>query len=1099
MVDASKDLMEALRTDASPSGYASFPIVGIGASAGGLEAFTRLLEHLPTTTGMAYVFVQHLDPSHSSLLPELLARVTKMPLCAAQDQMRVEPDHVYIIPSNADLTLSQGTLQLLPRTQQSGQHLTIDRFFRSLAQDRNRQAIGVLLSGTASDGTAGLEAIKAQGGMTFAQNAQSAKYPQMPQHAIAAGYVDRILPPEEIARVLITLNKHPTLTAAISMEPHALAPSEQQAFTKIRLLLGSATNVDFLAYRPATLQRRILRRMAVVQIDQLPAYATYLDDHPAEVEALSQEVLIHVTSFFRDATAFEALPRLVFPALVQQLSPGDPIRLWVAGCSTGEEVYSLAICLLEFLQERALVHPFQLFATDIDAAAIKHARAGIYLMKTMQTVSPQRLQRFFVPLDRRGERYQISKAIRERCVFARHNLANDPPFSRLDMVSCRNVLIYLTPVLQEHVLQTLHYALKPHGFLLLGASESVGLSSTLFTRVEPHQKLFTKKSWGRTLSLSQTLPGDERSITTREESVTKEAEEMSHPFDAQQEVDHLLLTTYAPASVVVDAEMQILHIRGRIGPYLEPAAGKASFHLLKWARDGLKLGLCTAIHTAQKEERPIIREGLQVSGTTRMVRVTVVPLKEPSMTRCFLVLFEEGVPPVIEPAAFGSQSGRRGKRTDTAAQMAALQQELATTQAEVLAILQERDLTNEHLQAANEEVRSSNEELQSLNEELETSQAELQAINEELTTANQELQTRNEQLRVAQDYAESIVETIGEPLIVLSADLRVQRANTAFYQFFGVTPQETEQHLLYELGNGQWNLPQLRELLEKIEDTNQSFHDVEVEHHFPSIGHKIMRLGGRRIVSERKGSRDHLILLAMEDITARRELERQKETFLGMVGHELKTPLSSAKVFIQLLGRRVRRAGDEPMATELERIDTQLDKLASLIGGLLDASALETGTFSMRPAPFAVDGLVREIVEEREHSAPGRLRLEGIVKAEAYGDRERTGQVLLNLLTNALKYSAPSEPVWVRTSVSADRITLSVQDRGVGIPQDQQARIFERFARLDQPEQEKVPGVGLGLYIAAQIVTHQGGRIWVESPPGKGTTFFFTLPLASQP
>ena len=1102
MVDMSNDLIDAQSPDASQFEPASFPIVGIGASAGGLEAFTQLLAHLPTTTGMAYIFVQHLAPSHSSILPDLLARVTKMPLRVAQDQMIVEQNHVYVIPPNADLTLEQGIIQLLPRTQQGGQHLTIDRFFRSLAQDRSRQAIGVLLSGTAFDGTLGLEAIKAGGGMTFAQSVQSAEYPQMPQHAIATGWVDQILSPHEIASALITLSEHPSITSTISMEPRAFTLSEQQAFTRIRQVLTCATNVNFLAYRPATLQRRILRRMAVMQIDQLIAYATYLDDHPAEVEALSQEVLIHVTNFFRDPSTFEAVTRLVFPELVQHRLPEDPIRLWVAGCSTGEEVYSLAICLLDFLEERALQIPFQIFATDVDASALKRARAGVYLMKNMQEVSVQRLQRFFVPMDRSGEHYQISKAIRERCVFARQNVANDPPFSHLDLISCRNVLMYLTPALQEKVLQTLHYALKPHGFLLLGTSESVGPGSTLFSREEPNQKLFTKKSWERSLPLSQVVPADQRIIKTRAESVIEGAENMIQTFDVQQEADRLLMTTYAPASVVIDTEMQIIHIRGRTGPYLEPAPGKANFHLFKWTRDGLQLGLRTAIQAAQKEDHPIIREGLRVNGTTRSVRITVVPLKGTSTARYFLILFEEGPPPaslVTKPTVFAYLPGRRDRRAADVVRITALEQELATTQSEVQAMLEGHERVSEHLQEANEETRSSNEELQSINEELETSQAELQAINEELTTANQELQTRNEQLRVAQDYAESIVETIREPLVVLSVDMQVQRANTAFYQFFRVTPTETEHHLLYELGNGQWNHSLLHDLLAQMEVTNQSFHDIEVEHHFPTIGHKIMQLSGRRIVGEHTGIRGHLILLAMEDITARKELERQKETFLGMVSHELKTPLTSAKGFVQLLQRRMKKAGDEHTATELGRIDERLDKLSYLIGGLLDASALGTGTFSMHPALFAVGDLVREIVEECGHTAPGRLHLEDTVQVEAYGDRERTGQVLLNLLTNALKYSAPPDPVWVRTSVNKNEITLSVQDRGVGIPQDQQARIFERFARLDQTRGNRVPGVGLGLYIAAQIVTHQGGRIWVESIPGKGTTFFFTLRFSPQP
>jgi len=1071
------------------SGYVSFPIVGIGASAGGLEAFTQLLEHLPTTTGMAYVFVQHLDPSSPSILPELLAQMTKMPLHTAQDQMSVEPDHVYVIPSNTDLTISQGTLHLIPRTQQHGQHLTIDRFFHSLAQDRTHQAIGVLLSGTAFDGTAGLEAIKKQGGMTFAQNAPSAKYSQMPQHAIAAGCVDQILPPAAIARVLSTLSWQQRLPTATALETQRLSPSEQQAFTRILLLLSTTTDVDFLAYRPATLQRRIVRRMAMVQIDQFSAYATYLDDHPAEVTALSQELLIHVTSFFRDPDTFEALTRLVFPELVQNLSSGDPIRLWVAGCSTGEEVYSLAICLLEFLEERSLAPPIQFFATDIDTAALKQARAGIYETKLLQGVSSARLQRFFVPIDRRGERYQISKAIRERCIFATHNVANDPPFSRLDLVSCRNVLMYLLPGAQEKVLQTLHYALKPHGFLLLGASEGVGTSTTLFTRLEQHQQIFAKKSQGRSLPLHQVVPGGESTVGMRQERLDRRAEAMMKTFDVQQETDRLLLTTYVPASVVIDAEMQILYVRGHISPYLEPAPGKANFHLLKWVREGLKLGLRATIHAAQNADQPIKRDGLQVSGTNRMVQITVVPLKESSMTHCFLIVFEESLSPPLH-------GRKQGKQTGEAARIAALEQELATTQAEVQAILEEHDSANERLQTANEESQSSNEELRSLNEELETSQAELQASNEELRTANQELQTRNEQLRAAQDYAESIVETIREPLVVLSGDLRLQRANTAFYQFFRVTPPETEHRLLSELGNGQWDLPPLRKLLEEMQITNRSFHSFEVEHHFPAIGYKIMMLNGRRIVHEREGTGKHLILLAMEDITVRRELERQKETFLGMVSHELKTPLTAVKGFLQLLERRVRKAGDEQTATEIGTVDMHLDTLDHLIDSLLDASALESGMLSIHLAPFVVDDLVRAIIEDLGSPA-SRLHLEEAVRAQAYADQERTGQVVRNLLANALKYSAPTEPVGVRISASEDEITVSVQDHGRGIPQDQQARIFERFARLDQSE--RVPGTGLGLYIAAQIVAQQGGRIWMESPPGKGATFFFTLPLAREP
>ncbi|GCE11607.1 chemotaxis protein CheB [Tengunoibacter tsumagoiensis] len=1070
----------------------SFRIVGIGASAGGLEAFTQLLSHLPSVTGMAYIFVQHLDPNHQSILPDLLARVTRIPVYVIQDLMRVEPDHVYVIPPNVDLIIEQRTLRLLPRTQQGGQHLTIDRFFRSLATDQKQQAIGVVLSGTASDGTAGLQAIHEQGGMTFAQTIESSAYPQMPQHAIASNCVDQILSPEGIALELQDLIEHPYFETLFPLEPDRLSVDELQAFTVIRQLLCEATGVDFLAYRMTTLQRRILRRMAVVQVDQFLAYSLYLKDHPSEMEALSQEVLIHVTRFFRNQSAFEAITRVVFPGIVPHLLPGNPIRIWIAGCSTGEEVYSLAILLLEFRETHGLALPFQIFATDIDTGVLKQARAGIYQRKALQDVSSERLQRFFLPLDRSGERYQVNASIREQCVFARHNLAYDPPFSRLDLLSCRNVLIYLMPSAQEKVLQTLHYALKPHGFLVLGASESVGPDSGLFTRVEPHQKIFTKKSWKQNFLPPVIGPGDDR--VARPEGVKKEVQKMLHMPTLQQEAERLLLTTYAPACVVLDADLQILHLRGNTNLYLEPVAGKATFHVLKWAREGLKLGLRATILAAQKEDRPVSRDQLRLSNMNNLVRITVVPLKASSLVNGFLVIFEDDGP-VITPTLLSNFLGR-GARRDGAARIAVLEQELAKTWAEVQLTLDADEKANVSLQEANEEVHSSNEELQSINEELETSQAEVQAINEELTSTNQELQTRNEQLRIAQDYAESIVETVREPLVVLNADMRVQSANTSFYTFFHVVPPQVIQRTLWELGNGQWDRPDVHRLIQEAQDIHHTFHDIEVEHDFPTIGHRVVLLSGRSIISERKGTRDHLILLAIEDITARKELERQKETLLSMVSHELNTPLTSAKGFVQLLQRRMKKAEDQQMVSELVQIDGSLDRLSDLIRGLLDESALEAGMFSIHPDTFVVNDLVQEVIKEQQSIWPDRIRLETLTSIRAYADRERTGQVLRNLLSNALKYSPIQEPVWVSVQVIDAIIQFSVQNQGKGIPQDQQARIFERFVRIDAPEHHAVKGMGLGLYIAAQIVRQQGGKIWVESAPNQGATFFFTLSLA---
>jgi two-component system CheB/CheR fusion protein len=879
----------------------TFPIVGIGASAGGLEAFRSLFAHLPATTDMAYIVVQHLDPHRPGLLPGLLSRVTKMPVCEGQNDMLVQPNHVYVIPPNADLLLENGALKLLPRTETRGQHLAINTLFCSLAEECKQQAIGVLLSGTGSDGTIGLQAIKTAGGIAFAQDAHSARYPQMPQSAIAAGCVDCMLPPEEIARELAQLSTHASLILLPRVSPPEVLPEEEQILTDILLTLRGRTGVDFLEYKPATLKRRIEHRMTALHLGRLGDYAGYLNTHQDEVEALYQDVLVHVTSFFRDPEAFDALNRLTFPEIVEHHVPGETLRIWVPGCSTGEEAYSLAICLIEFLEKHSLTLPIQLFATDINPRALSQARTGIYPSSSLATVSKERLERFFTPVDQTQGTYRIAKGVREWCVFALHNMVKDPPFSHLDLISCRNVLIYLGKTLQQKALQTFHYALSPHGFLLLGTSESVDPLSQLFADVERRQKLYRKKT-ARNSPLFYPVVSREIEVTNspRERGIQM-PEEVSKGFDLQQEADHLLLTHYVPASVVVDANMEILHVRGRTGSYLELAPGKASFNLLKMARAGLLPGLRTILHTARKENRAVMKESLQVSdtGTTREVRLSVVPIKGSANEPYFLVLFEEvSALPTHFPATPQDEQGSNvRKRGPAARRISALEQELAVSQAEMQAMLEERNAANEELQAANEEtlasneeLQSVNEELQSVNEELQTSKEELQAINEELTTTNQELETRNEQIRESQEYADAIVETVREPLLVLNADLRVQRANTAFYLLFGGVPQEVDGQYFYELGKGQWNIPQLRTLLEKILVINQSFHDFEVEHNFSTLGHRIMLLNGRRIRRDGQPARNQLILLAIEDITERKEMERRKDVLLDRAIQEHKTP-----------------------------------------------------------------------------------------------------------------------------------------------------------------------------------------------------------------
>ena len=482
---------EVSNPDQSTPPDRAFPVVGIAASAGGLEAFTELICHLPTNTGMAFVLVQHLSPDHESLLPEILGRVTEMPVRQVQDCMEVEPNEIYVIPPNTQMTLVDGLLHLAPRQKTAGKYMQGDTFFKSLAVDRGNKAIAVVLSGIDGDGAQGLTAIKVAGGVTFAQCEATARFDSMPNTAVATGNVDFVLPPQGIAAELANLSRSPYLFYPEPIQVVKELPGASDALTTIFARLRTTTGVDFTAYKSTTLDRRMQRRMLLCKFENLQDYAQFLQEHPEEVKALYEEILIHVTSFFRDPEAFEHLKEQVFPTISQNKSIDTPIRIWVAGCSTGEEVYSIAICLLEFFHDRATVPPIQLFATDISEAAIAKARAGFYLESQMEGVSPERLNRFFVPMSMGG--YQISSTIRELCVFARHNLVGDPPFSNLDLISCRNVMIYLSEPLQERIISLFHYSLNLMGFLMLGTSESVKQASDLFTPVHEPTKIYSSK------------------------------------------------------------------------------------------------------------------------------------------------------------------------------------------------------------------------------------------------------------------------------------------------------------------------------------------------------------------------------------------------------------------------------------------------------------------------------------------------------------------------------------------------------------------------------------------------------------------------------
>jgi two-component system, chemotaxis family, CheB/CheR fusion protein len=813
---------ERKETSRAGDSSATFPIVAIGASAGGLEAFSNLLRALPPEPGLALVFIPHLDPTHESAMVELLSRTTRLPVHQAAEGTRVAVNSVYVLPPNSDMTISEGVLHLVRRGAERGHHMPIDTFLRSLADDQTSNAIGVILSGTANDGTLGLAAIKDNAGTTFAQDTDSAKYDGMPNSAIASGVVDYVLPPDRIAQELIRIQKQPSEQEF----PKDTFDGKDRLMKDVFRLLKGYSKVDFVDYKVATIRRRILRRMNINHINELRDYVKLLHRNPEEVESLYRDVLINVTSFFRNPEVFNSLHEVVYPKILGDRSSSEPIRVWVPGCSTGEETYSHAISLVETLSELRVEIPIQIFGTDLSENAIQKARAGIYKENIASEVSEVRLRRFFhkVPSG-----YQISKSIRDMCVFARQNVFSDPPFSRMDLISCRNVLIYLSPVLQKKVIPIFHYALKPNGFLLVGNTEGLlGSGAEIFDLVDRKSKIYQKKSvpspvtFGLTISAHETTEGrlDKQHRPNREDELAKT------PADVQREADRLLLTKYVPSAVVVNDDLEILQSRGKTNRYLELPTGRASLNLLKMARSGLLYELRGLLERARKTSVPVSKDDISVEDANEkaVVRIEIIPFRTPARDqRHFLVLFEEKESQKLpEPKVVPRQSARELADAKDV-QIAQLKQELASTKEYLQSIIEAQEATNEELQSANEEIQSGNEELQSTNEELQTSKEELESANEELNTVNEEIQHRNQQLGQLSNDLINILNSATIPIVMLGEDLHIRRFTPEAERIFGFTNHDMGKALTHLSLNievpqlERWMLDVMRDVTMKTE------------------------------------------------------------------------------------------------------------------------------------------------------------------------------------------------------------------------------------------------------------------------------------------
>ncbi|WP_211162894.1 chemotaxis protein CheB [Aromatoleum diolicum] len=739
----------------------AFPIVGIGASAGGLEALEQFLAKIPAGSGMAYVIVQHLDPTHKGMMPELLQRTTAMPVVQAKNRLKVKPDHVYVIPPNRDMSILRGALYLFEPAAPRGLRLPIDFFLRSLGDDRHQLAVGVILSGMGSDGSAGMRAIKENAGLTLAQDPASAAFSAMPRSAIDAGVVDIVASAAELpARILASL-RHGTNAAAA--EP-VVDGQLQSGLEKVLILLRAHNGQDFSLYKKTTLYRRIERRMGIHQIDRIATYVRFLQENPQELELLFREFLIGVTNFFRDPAAWDRLRDEALPPLFARSHAGRVLRAWVPGCSTGEEAYSLAITFKEAIERHKPAGRFslQIFATDLDGDAIDRARQGRYPSNIVADVSPERLARFFVATD---DGYQVCKEIREMVVFAPQNLIQDPPFTKLDLLLCRNLLIYFSAELQKKLLPLFHYSLTPGGVLFLGNSEALGSATDLFAPLDAKARLFRRIDIP-TQAIEIDFPAHFRSLSVGE----GEVKGPPPPANLQSLADQLLLRQFAPAAVLVNERGDIIYINGRTGRYLEPAAGKANWNIHAMAREGLRAEIGSALHQVTRNGGRIERADISVSvdGTTRRVGLVVQLIEEPEPLRGMVMIAFSELPPLPETRKGGGRAPRGARQVE-------LERELQQARDEIRTLREEMQVSQEELKSANEELQSTNEELQSTNEELTTSKEEMQSLNEELQTVNVELQSKVDDLSCANNDMQNLLNSTEIATIFLDSRLHVRR------------------------------------------------------------------------------------------------------------------------------------------------------------------------------------------------------------------------------------------------------------------------------------------------------------------------------------
>jgi two-component system CheB/CheR fusion protein len=1095
----------------------NFFIVGIGASAGGLDAFKKFLKAIPLKSGMAYVLVQHLDPNHDSLLPQILSKITALPVNEVTDDIHLAPNNIYVIPENKTLTSVDGVLKLTPRTKLKTNNL-IDVFFKSLAEIHKKQAVGVVLSGLGNDGTLGLKEIKAHGGITFAQELQSAAYDSMPRSAMEAQVVDFVLIPEKIPGKLVQLKKrNKTKKGKVNLLP----VSEESAFNQILYIIHQRSGVDFSHYKKTTLHRRIERRLILKKIEKIADYLLFIRTNKTEQDLLFQDLLIPVTSFFRDEEIFRSLKDTIFPLLLKNKPAKETIRVWSAGCSTGEEAFSLAICLSEFLGENLSGRQIQIFASDISEKAIDTARRAVYNKTNLKRFSAAHLKTYFV---KAAEGYQLNKSIRDMCVFAIHNFVKDPPFSKIDLISCRNALIYMEPFLQKKALTNFHYALNKNGYLLLGKSETTTIVPELFSPSNKNIKIYSPN------------PVKDRSIYVSSENQQEVSEKKKMGItkselaqtDFRKCAESILLSKHTPSNVIINEQMDIVYVHGSIDSYTESSQGKPSHNLIKIAREGLSFELRNLIHKAKISNSTVIKEGILIKSHEKLIEVSleITPLPN-TVDPYYLVIFKKRETPEV----VSLENDQEQPPSNSKERIHQLENELSQIREDMRLLTEDQDAANEELQSANEEFLSGNEELQSLNEELESSKEELQSINEELIIVNQELTDKNEQLDVSYIYTEAIIATLREPLVVLDKSLHIKTANEAFYKKFNIHEPDISGISIYEINSNMFDNIALYSILEKSLRQQVQLNDYEIIINIPPFGDCNLLLNGRKIIN--KKNTEHLILLSFEDITERKEIEKKKEElsdeleekikektlkvaqknlqleqFTHSSSHEFQEPLRKIITLSNLLQKSDKEIDPNLVKDYLNKIERASIRMRDLIKDMLNFATIDQNEKLFIKTDLNI--VLKNILYDFELLISEK---KAIVISHKLPEIEaipfQMNQLFYDLIHNALKFSKSGVPP--KIDISSQRLSkdelkqyphlnqklryckIAFKDNGIGFDQKYAVKIFTMFQRLITTG--NYAGTGIGLALCNKIAEEYSGQIIAEGKENIGATFYVLLPF----